>query len=138
MLFAILDFGRALSFWNDQTHLANEAARYAAVNGCPGGCGDLKSYIAAQAESGSGTVNIAFCYPLGGGAAVTGNPVHVTVRDNFNWVGHLTIPASGIDWNPAATTIVANSEMRLETNTNTNYASALTAYNLANKTCNPT
>jgi TadE-like protein len=35
LLFGMLDFGKALNAWIDETHLANEAARIAAVSYCP-------------------------------------------------------------------------------------------------------
>lgn len=34
LVFGIIDFGKAFNFKNDETHLANQAARYAAVNSC--------------------------------------------------------------------------------------------------------
>src|SRR3954454_12012785 len=36
LLLGIVDFGRAFNYWIDTTHLANVAARYAAVNKNPG------------------------------------------------------------------------------------------------------
>src|ERR1700751_2296201 len=35
ILFGMVDFGKAFNYWNDETHLANEAARQAVVNSCP-------------------------------------------------------------------------------------------------------
>src|SRR5919197_2642740 len=35
LLLGMLDFGKAFNEWIDETHLANEAARLAAVNYCP-------------------------------------------------------------------------------------------------------
>jgi hypothetical protein len=36
----MVDFGKAFNYWNDETHLANEAVRYAVVNKNPlGGSG---------------------------------------------------------------------------------------------------
>src|SRR5215210_4185151 len=36
LLFGMLDFGKAYNYWIDETHLANEGARFAAVNKNPG------------------------------------------------------------------------------------------------------
>ena len=36
LVLGIADFGRAFNYWIDSTHLANVAARYAAVNKNPG------------------------------------------------------------------------------------------------------
>jgi Flp pilus assembly protein TadG len=38
VVLGIVDFGRAVNYWNDETHLANVAARYAAVGGTGGTC----------------------------------------------------------------------------------------------------
>src|SRR6266487_7184180 len=35
LLLGMIDVGKAVNYWNDETHLANEAARYAAVNKSP-------------------------------------------------------------------------------------------------------
>src|SRR5262249_59900990 len=35
LLFGMVDFGKAFNYWNDETHLANEAVRYAVVNQNP-------------------------------------------------------------------------------------------------------
>src|SRR5437868_458087 len=35
ILFGTLDFGKAYNYWIDETHLASEGARYAAVNQTP-------------------------------------------------------------------------------------------------------
>jgi len=37
ILFGLLDFAKAFNYWNDQTHLAAEGARWAVVNSNPGG-----------------------------------------------------------------------------------------------------
>jgi len=36
VLFGLLDFGKALNYWNNDTHLAAEGARWAVVNTDPG------------------------------------------------------------------------------------------------------
>ena len=51
-LFGIFDFGRAINDWIDATHMANEAARYAAVGNKPTAARSLASCMRAQADSG--------------------------------------------------------------------------------------
>ena len=36
ILFGMIDFGKAINYWIDETHLANEGARLAVVNSNPG------------------------------------------------------------------------------------------------------
>ena len=36
LLLGMIDFGKAINYWIDETHLANEGARWAAVNKNPG------------------------------------------------------------------------------------------------------
>jgi Flp pilus assembly protein TadG len=52
IIFGMVDLGKAVSYWNDETHLANQASRYAAVNSCSA-CGGstINSYILTQAET---------------------------------------------------------------------------------------
>src|SRR5438067_9774474 len=50
MVFGILDFGRAMNYDNDATHLANEGARWAVVNFNPGS-GSLPDYIKSQGDT---------------------------------------------------------------------------------------
>ena len=53
VVLGLTDFGKAFNYWIDETHLANEGARLAAVNcggtSCPGG--NLAQYIQSQADS---------------------------------------------------------------------------------------
>src|SRR5881398_3714466 len=52
LLFAMIDFGKAFNYWNDETHLANEAARYAVVNKNPLGGQSLEAAVKSDADSG--------------------------------------------------------------------------------------
>src|SRR3954454_17305402 len=51
LIFGIFDFGRAINYWIDATHMANEAARYAAVGNTPTGCSSIASCVKNQADS---------------------------------------------------------------------------------------
>lgn len=109
---AILDFGRALNYWADTTHLASEGARFAAVDRIPEGT-SLQAYIRDQADSGElrdgGSQSIAnpleVCVtPIGD---EVGDPVEVEVSTTYSW-----IPLLGIDG--ASTTITGKATMRRE------------------------
>src|SRR3954451_17856814 len=54
LLFGMVDFGKAFNYWNDETHLANDAARQAVVNKCPSCTGGQKinDWIKTKADSG--------------------------------------------------------------------------------------
>jgi Flp pilus assembly protein TadG len=114
LLFAMLDFGKAFNYWIDETHLANEGARWAVVNRNPGG-GSLQQYLVDQATTdelrNGGTASIAspaeVCISFPNGTSNVGDPVLVTVSATYNW-----LPVIGLD--TAQTTITGSSHMRLE------------------------
>lgn len=91
-------FGLYINYQTDETHLANIAARYAAVGQLPTGCStNLATCIASKANgellSGSSTVTQAsVCvYNDPGGAGSVGDPVDVTVSSNYTLVPILGI-----------------------------------------------
>lgn len=52
LVVGIVDFGKAFNYKNDETHLANQAARYASVNACTACAGTvLNTWIRTQADS---------------------------------------------------------------------------------------
>jgi Flp pilus assembly protein TadG len=114
LLFAMLDFGKAFNYWIDETHLANEGARWAVVDRNPGG-GSLQQYLVDQATTdelrNGGTASIAnpaeVCISFPNGTSNVGDPVLVTVSATYNW-----LPVIGLD--TAQTTITGSSHMRLE------------------------
>lgn len=124
LLFAMLDFGKAFNYWIDETHLANEGARWAVVNRNPGGGGSLQQYILSQATTAElrdgGTASIAdpaqVCITFPNGTSNVGDPVQVTVSATYHW-----LPIIGGRIGIAQTTIAGSSNMRLEA-LPTNYA----------------
>jgi Flp pilus assembly protein TadG len=96
LLFGMLDFGKAFNYWIDETHLANEGARWAVVNKNPGG-GTLQQYIQQQSDSAElrngGTSWIAspsqVCISFPKGSSNVGDPVQVTVSVDYNWMPFL-------------------------------------------------
>ena len=116
LLLGILDFGRAFNYWIDQTHLANEGARWAVVNKNPGG-GTLQQYIRGQGTTpelrNGGTSSVPsplqICISFPNGTSRVGDPVQVTATSTFNW-----LPFLGSRMGIAQTTMSASSTMRLE------------------------
>jgi len=127
LLFAILDFGKAFNYWIDETHLANEAARWAEVNNNPGsGAGKtLQQYTLAQADTselrngGTSSVPTAaavtVCFP--NGTSNVGDPVQVKVSTSYNW-----LPFIGNRIGLTKVTLTGSATMRLEA-VPTNYSS---------------
>ena len=109
LVLGILDFGKAFNYWNDTNHLAAEGARFAAVNRTPGG-GDLKAYIKAQADTGELRTSARVCISFPTGVAKVGEPVRVTVTDDYVWLDGLASLA-GVG---PTTTISGSAEHRLE------------------------
>jgi hypothetical protein len=118
LVLALIDFAKALNYWLDANHLANEGVRQAAVMGSsPQPGGSLAEWIQQQAESsemrdGTGSVSapaqvcIAFVTnPSTGTTGRVGDPIKVTVTAPYKW-----IPFVG----SATFTIRAESTMRLE------------------------
>jgi Flp pilus assembly pilin Flp len=126
VLMAILDFGRALNYWIDATHLASEGSRFAVVNRCPSGTPGgtcLQTYIRNQADTnelknGSGNPSFGVSSPLQvcitfpNGTSGVGDPVRVATSFSFHWIPLLNLGTS---------TIGTSSTMRLEA-VPTNYA----------------
>jgi Flp pilus assembly protein TadG len=116
LLFGMLDFGKAFNYWIDETHLANEGARWAVVNKNPGS-GSLQQYIQQQADTpelrNGGTSSVPspleVCINFPNGTADVGDPVHVTASATYNW-----LPFLGTRVGIAQTTITGSSTMRLE------------------------
>ena len=116
LLCAKLDFGKAFNYWIDETHLANEGARWAVVNRNPGG-GSLQQYIRQQATTAElrngGTASIPnpaqVCISFPNGTSNVGDPVLVTVSATYHW-----LPILGGRIGIAQTTVSGSSNMRLE------------------------
>lgn len=138
LVFGLVDFARALNYWNDTNQLAGEAARHAAVNRNPGADLDppqsFEQYIRCGAETqeirgpgvecpgeptapGSDSVQstLQICYSAPNGTDV-GDPLTIRVRNRF-WVIPLVREAisdvSG-DANFASLNLVGEATMRLE------------------------
>jgi Flp pilus assembly protein TadG len=129
LLFAMLEFGKAFNYWIDETHLANEGARWAVVNKNPGGSGSsLQQYILAQATTAElrngGTASVTnpaqVCISFPDGTSNVGDPVEVTVSATYNW-----LPIISDRIGVGQSTITGSSRMRLEA-VPTNYSAGCT------------
>lgn len=129
LLLGMVDFGKGLNYWIDQTHLANQAARFAAVDRNPGEAnGDtLQNYIRGEANSGElasgGTDSVedplAVCITFPEGDPVeAGDPVTVEIKTTYDW-----IPFLDANIGVSAVSITGSATMRLEAEP-TSYAPA--------------
>ena len=117
LLFGLLDFGKAFNYWIDETHLANEGARWAVVNKNPNTSGTLQQYIRSQAttpelrDGGTSSVSgpLSVCITFPSGTSNVGDPVNVTVETTYNWLGLIADRIS-----VASSTIRGSATMRLE------------------------
>ena len=96
LIWALVDFGKGVNYWLDANHLANQAARAAAVLGNqPPPGGNLCTYIQQQAETtelknGSGSVTSPLKVVIApGGSGQIGDPVSVTVTANYKWISFI-------------------------------------------------
>jgi Flp pilus assembly protein TadG len=136
LILGMIDFGKAMNYWIDNTHLANEGARWATVNNNPGASltpvKNLQTYIRDQAGTGEqrggqtgvkGTqqtahdtkVNICFYRASDGASTATpavGDTVEVIVTYQYDWLPFLT----SAQWGGLGphSTIAGKSAMRLE------------------------
>jgi Flp pilus assembly protein TadG len=118
LLFGMLDFGKGFNYWIDETHLANEGARWAVVNRNPASSGTLQEYIKSQATTGElrngGTPSVPnplqVCISFPSGTSNVGDPVRVTLETTYRWLGVITNQIPGL----TQTTIRGQATMRLE------------------------
>jgi len=117
IVFGIIYFGRFIGYTNDETHLAEIAARYAAVDQLPTGCAStLAQCIQQQApgelQAGSGDVTkkAQVCISLlSGGTGQTGDTLQATVSASFHFLPILSFLNSVIP-NP----VTESADMRVE------------------------
>jgi Flp pilus assembly protein TadG len=125
VLFGVLDFGKAINYWNDATHLSAEAARYAAVNRKPNpaNANSLQQQIRDQLDTpelknGTGSVTGAaqVCVDFPNGTSNAGDPVRVRLTFTYS-----LIPFIGNKISVAQIPVSSSSIMRLEA-TPTNFS----------------
>jgi hypothetical protein len=109
LLLGMLDLGKAFNYWIDETHLAHEGARFAAVNKNPGPGASLQESIKSQADSTELKDALQVCISFPGGGAVVGEPVEVKVTSEYTFLGFIADRLNVTD-----KTISTTSTMRLE------------------------
>lgn len=96
LVFAFIAFGKAIYYYIELTHVANEGARVASVNGAQLGSGQtLTSYLcnqfgtSSELYTGSSTVSPAHVVTDDPDAAppdpTVGKPIRVTISTTYNW-----------------------------------------------------
>jgi Flp pilus assembly protein TadG len=90
LVFGILDFGRALNYYNQLTQLAGQGARAAAVNQLPDGSGaatgkGIQSQLVNKYATGGIQNGIQACI-TNGSAPAAGQPVTVQTKVNFTFL----------------------------------------------------
>ncbi len=129
LMLGMIDFGKAFNYWNDETHLANEAARQAVVDSCPSCTGSQKinDWIRTEADTGElmngGTqsisspgVRVCIWFPNNTNLAddpvrdhALGDPVQVIVHAQYNWLAYLV--GQGL---PLHSDLTGTATMRME------------------------
>lgn len=139
LLLGMIDVGKAVNYWNDETHLANEAARSAAVNKRIVPTELINQTVKNEADSaelrngGTGSVSspgvqICIWFPNNTNFAddpardhAIGDPVQVIVHAQYNWLAYLV--GKGL---PVHSDLSASSTMRLEQTYRANGSDAFT------------
>src|SRR2546421_11767950 len=128
LLLGMIDVGKAVNYWNDETHLANEAARAAAVNNSPDPnwaanktttSYKINTAIKNQADSNElqtgGTSSIpspmTVCVYFPNTTHKVGDPLKVVVKVQYNWLGYLVGRRGG---SLPSSQLTATSTMRIE------------------------
>jgi TadE-like protein len=110
LVVGIIQFGIGLNYWLDMQRIANQGARWAAVNNwppdCPRGSSSCPSpntlqetlhrQMLTKGLADNPTTSVEVCYPSGGTAI--GDPVRIKISSDFDLlpilgVGHLTLRA---------------------------------------------
>jgi hypothetical protein len=113
----IIQFGIALNYWLDMQRIANQGARWAAVNNwppdCPRGSASctgskmlqetLKRQMLTEGLQNNSTTNVELCYP--DGSKGLGHPVRIQIRSSFD-----LLPILGV----GSLNLKAKATMRLE------------------------
>ncbi len=129
LILGIVDFGLAYNYKNDETHLANEAARFAVVNTCsPCGPGQkIEDFVKSDADSGdlrngggqiaSPGVQVTFCFearqpgsPVTGPLGQVDDALRATVTADYKYLPFL-VGAVGL---PTTITITSKATQRVE------------------------
>jgi Flp pilus assembly protein TadG len=98
IVLGIIDFGRALNYYNDLTQLAGQGARFAAVNQEPGSAGgtaqpfphfqqDLAGFAdSPELKGATSDFQICIAAPASGTTWANGDPITVTAKYTFHFI----------------------------------------------------
>jgi Flp pilus assembly protein TadG len=117
LLLGMFDFGKALNYWIDGTHLSHEGARYAAVGKNPGPGATLAESIQSRADTNelqdggaSVTGPVKVCVDFPAGTSEVGDPVEVSVEFTYQFLGYI----NALYPDMTSATVTNTSTMRLE------------------------
>ena len=117
----MLDFGKAFTMWTDETHLANQTARYASVNSAPTNPCTPPNCLETQMEDQADTDELrteldaagnGICIFFPSGAGAVGDPVKVVVKAKAQFFSFLDF-LPGLD-GAGKKTLTASATMRVE------------------------
>lgn len=111
LVIGILDFGKAVNYWIDETHLANTGARFAVVNNNPGAADGLtlQQYVKSLGNTDELKDGMQVCVEFPAGSQGVGDPVKLVVTYPYNWLSFLDSKLGLTE-----TTITSTATMRLE------------------------
>ena len=117
LVLIFIQFGKAINYWIDLTHVANEGARFATV-GAPGAA-NFKASVCnvletGELKNGTGEVDAAkVTVTFPNGTRDVGDPVNVKVAATYHWLPF---------WNAGSWNIQGSATMRLERDSTGNTA----------------
>lgn len=120
VVIAIVDFGRAVNYWNDETHVANLAARYGIVGTLPnstqdpkcGGQTTLAAYALCEAQIDNPTLANQTTVCVSVPSNTIGSPATIKVSAPYTWIPMPKVLGGSTQL--AASTLSGTATMRLE------------------------
>lgn len=113
LVLGLVDMGKAMNYWIDETHLATTGARWAVVDKdpatLPGTPASLQTFILSQADTAELRARAQVCIGFPSPTSNVGDPVEVSVVMDYDWLPFLE-NRLGI----TTTRIVGRATMRLE------------------------
>jgi TadE-like protein len=104
LVVVVLQFGKIIYSYINLTHLANEGARYAAVNKFPGGSTSVSGFLCPKLGAAGKVVTVAFT-AAAAGAPTAGDAVNVTVHGDYPLIPY---------WGGSTISVQSTASMRLE------------------------
>ena len=105
LVIVLLQFGRVIYMWISLTHLANEGARYATVNGFPGGASSPGNFLCPKLATDSASTAKTVIVTFTDGTPTAGDGVSVKVSEKYKLIPY---------WHGATLPLSVTASMRLE------------------------